>query len=117
MLLLLPIILFPYALQSYEPIMLLKLTYYSQIMLKIFFVHKTKYIIFYCIAKYIIGCTTKHPALCVHMHALNGGPRIIMMFSCGEGLGQAYHSHWSKDFSSIIPLCFSMPIIPKIMLA
>ena len=67
------------------PIMLLKLTNHSQIMLKNFLVHRPKYLIFYsmlfhrvcgtCVVRscsneclpYIIGCTTKHLALCMRM--------------------------------------------------
>ena len=101
------------------PIMLLKLTYSSQIMLKIFLVHRQN-ISFSIVLPTIHHWMYHETSGPMRAHALNGGPHIIITFSRGEGLGQAYYSHWSKDFSSIIPIhvCFSMPtcIIPKIML-
>ena len=87
-------------LSSHAYYMLLKLTYSSQIMLKKFSVHRQN-ISFSIVLPPIQHWMYHETSGPMCAHALNGGPHIIITSSCGEGLGQAYYSHWSKDFSSI----------------
>ena len=79
------------------PIMLLKLTYYSQIMLKIVLVHR------------------QNISFSMYVHSLNGGPRIHSHAEKGSRL--AYYSEWSIDFCLLFQHNFLMLLNAIIMLA
>jgi len=80
--------------------MLFRNAYYAfGIMLKIFLVHR------------------QNISFAMRVHALNGVPRVIITFSCGEGFEASLLFSWSKDFCLLFQHNFLMLLNAKIMLA